>query len=405
MKTNKLKASIPVLLLVLCQMSTLLLAQNILLFEDFETGDFEAKGWYDGFPDQRTTEEYKNGTHSYRGHFAQGATTSGAGRHLFTPTDKLYMSYWVKYSTNYVGSGVGYHPHEWNILTNKDWIYQGPADTYLSLYIEQNAGRPILAMQDSKNVDPNCILLNNDNFVGCNGDFDNYAFTENRSVCSCNGLIGYLDRRDCYPSSNSTHGYYSSRSWVADSIYFRNAPGPYYKNDWHFIETYFELNTIDAGIGIPDGKIRYWYDGQLLITSDSILFRTGEHPDMLFDQLFYGPYIGVGSPADQTWWVDDLLLADGILTTSSEKLAVSSEEFKVYPNPNDGGFTIQMLDKSKAQLDFNLEIHNALGKLVFYDVYTAGTPVIKTYLPPGLYYASVKTKNGYTSIQKFIVQQ
>lgn len=389
----------------ICLIGTNATAQNILLFEDFETGDFEAKGWYDGFPDQRTTEEYKNGTHSYRGHFAQGATTSGAGRHLFTPTDKLYMSYWVKYSTNYVGSGVGYHPHEWNILTNKDWIYQGPADTYLSLYIEQNAGRPILAMQDSKNVDPNCILLNNDNFVGCNGDFDSYTFNENRSVCSCNGLIGYLDRRDCYPNSNSTHGYYSSRAWAADSVYFRNAPGPYYKNDWHFIETYFELNTIDAGVGIPDGKIRYWYDGQLLISSDSILFRTATHPDMLFDQLFYGPYIGVGSPVDQTWWVDDLTLADGIPTTSSGQSAVGSLQFAIYPNPNDGGFTIHLLDNNNASFDFDLEIFSALGKLVFSDSYSTGTSVINTNLPPGIYYAKVKTKNGHTSVQKFMVQR
>ncbi len=389
---------------LICLIGTKTSAQNILLFEDFETGDFEAKGWYDGFPDQRTTEEYKNGTHSYRGHFAQGATTSGAGRHLFTPTDKLYMSYWVKYSTNYVGSGVGYHPHEWNILTNKDWIYQGPADTYLSLYIEQNAGRPILAMQDSKNVDPNCILLNNDNFVGCNGDFDSYAFNENRSVCSCNGLIGYLDRRDCYPSSNSTHGYYSSRAWAADSIYFRNTPGPYYKNDWHFIETYFELNTIDAGIGIPDGKIRYWYDGQLLITSDSILFRSGAHPDMLFDQLFYGPYIGVGSPVEQTWWVDDLLLADGILTTSSEKLAVSNEEFKVYPNPNDGVFAIEFLVASNSSSDtFKLVLYNTIGEKVYEENLSVSKQSIEVNLPTGFYYCYIIDQNNIRALGKMCV--
>ncbi|MEO6130293.1 MAG: hypothetical protein ABIQ02_00490, partial [Saprospiraceae bacterium] len=81
-------------------------SQTILIFEDFETGDFESKGWYDGFRDQRTTSEYKNGTHSYEGHFTQGAVNSGAGRHLFTETDKLYLSYWVKYSTNWIGSGV-----------------------------------------------------------------------------------------------------------------------------------------------------------------------------------------------------------------------------------------------------------------------------------------------------------
>ena len=159
------------------------LSQNILIYEDFETGDFSSKGWYDGFDDQRTDAEAKFGTYSYEGRFLQGATTSGAGRHLFTPTERLYMSYWVKYSANYVGSGVAYHPHEWNVLTNQDWEYQGPADTYLTLYVEQNAGRPLMGLQDSKNVDPNCILLNNNSFVGCNGDFDAYVFTENRSVC------------------------------------------------------------------------------------------------------------------------------------------------------------------------------------------------------------------------------
>jgi len=143
-KLNRLSS---IMLICLCLEAR---AQSILLFEDFESGDFAAKGWYDGFPDQRTSVEYKNGTHSYAGHFAQGATSSGAGRHLFTPTDKVYISYWVKYSTNYIGSGVGYHPHEWNMLTNEDWEYQGPADTYLTTYVEQNAGRPILALQDSK---------------------------------------------------------------------------------------------------------------------------------------------------------------------------------------------------------------------------------------------------------------
>ena len=183
--SSKMKLSLRVsiinfLVLIIAIRIVPLSAQAILIHEDFETGDFESKGWYDGFPDQRTTNEYKNGTHSFEGHFKQGATNSGGGRHLFNPTDKVYISYWVKYSSNWVGSGVAYHPHEWNILTNEDWIYQGPADTYLTTYIEQNGGKPLLALQDSKNVDPNCILLNNDSFVGCNGDFNTYAFTEDR---------------------------------------------------------------------------------------------------------------------------------------------------------------------------------------------------------------------------------
>jgi hypothetical protein len=378
-------------------------AQSILLFEDFETGDFAAKGWYDGFPDQRTTAEYKNGTHSYAGHFTQGATSSGAGRHLFTPTDKIYISYWVKYSTNYVGSGVGYHPHEWNILTNEDWEYQGPADTYLTTYIEQNAGRPILALQDSKNVDPNCILLNNDSFVGCNGDFSTYAFDENRSACSCNGLIGHLDRRDCFVSAGSSHGYYSSRAWAADSIYFRNTPGPYYKNDWHFIEAYFELNTIENGIGIPNGKIRYWYDGQILIYSDSILLRTGAHPDMMFNQLFYGGYIGVGSPVDQTWWVDDLTLADGILNTKTYDVEKDDFSFSVYPNPSNGEMNIQAITSHSNEGKITLTVFDMFGKKVLENIYFDHSIQLSTQLSSGLYILQLIDKKGLIFLKRISI--
>jgi len=379
-------------------------AQNILIFEDFETGDFEAKGWYDGFPDQRTTAEFKNGAHSYEGHFAQGATSSGAGRHLFEATDKVYISYWVKYSSNYIGSGVGYHPHEWNILTDKDWIYQGPADTYLTTYIEQNAGRPILALQDSKNVDPNCILLNNNSIVGCNGDFDSYTFSEDRSVCSCNGLIGDVDRRDCFVSSGSTHGYYSSRAWAADSIYFRNTPGPYFKNDWHKIEAYFEMNTIEQGVGIPNGKIRYWYDGQVLIASDSILMRTAANADMKFNQLFYGGYIGVGSPIEQSWWVDDLVIADGIPTVSSNQFSVISNDFKIFPNPNDGVFTVELSGTGHIISDvYTIAFFNTFGEKVHEEKMNATVQSFDIDLPSGIYYCYIKDQHNLRALGKMCV--
>lgn len=386
----------------LCLLPVSVFSQNILLFEDFETGDFAAKGWYDGFPDQRTTEEYKNGTHAYAGHFAQGATTSGAGRHLFEPTDRVYISYWVKYSSNYVGSGVGYHPHEWNILTNKDLIYQGPADTYLTTYIEQNAGKPILALQDSKNVDPDCILLNNNAFVGCNGDFETYPFTENRSVCSCNGLQGDLDRRDCFPSSGSTHGYYSSRAWAADTVYFRDVQGAYYKNDWHFIEAYFELNTIEEGVGVPNGKLRYWYDGEVLISYDSILFRTAAHPDMQFDQLFYGPYIGVGSPVDQTWWVDDLTIADGRITTGIEHAKIANGKILIYPNPSEGEVIVEIPDVTEQQI--TIEIFDVLGKHVYDEKMYANKIKLTLDCKPGVYYCLIRNNDGNGVILKIIIQ-
>jgi hypothetical protein len=62
--------------------------------------------------------------------------------------------------------------------------------------VEVVGGKAMLALQDSKNVDLNCILKNDGTFTGCNGDSRGYPFTENRSVCSCNGIAGDLDGKE-----------------------------------------------------------------------------------------------------------------------------------------------------------------------------------------------------------------
>jgi len=285
---------------------------RVLFFEPFEDTNFEARGWYDGPSGELSTDEHIDGSaSSFMCYFEQGASGCRGGtpgRHLFDESETVFLSYWVKYSDNYVGSQRTYHPHEFHFVTNKDGQWVGPASTHLTTYTEQVGGVVRIALQDSRNVDLDCILLNNDSFVGCDGDFDTYQFTEERSVCSCNGLVGDLDGRDCFPSNG---GYYSARFWDSEQQMFSDDPGPRYKNDWHFIESYFQMNTIQDGVGIPDGVIQYWYDGELIIDYHHILMRTGQHPDMRFNQFLIAPYIGDGSPADQIMWVDDLTVATG----------------------------------------------------------------------------------------------
>jgi hypothetical protein len=137
--------------------------------------------------------------------------------------------------------------------------------------------------------------------VGCNGDFDTYAFTEERSVAACNGLHGDLDRRDCFPT-DATH-WYSSRSWFAEP------DASLYDGSWHRVSVLFRLNSVSDGVGNVDGAVRYWLDGELIISSDRILYRTGANADMLFNQILIAPYIGDGSPKRQTMWVDDLVIS------------------------------------------------------------------------------------------------
>lgn len=284
---------------------------TVLFTEDFEDTDFASRGWYDALQGElSTTEHIPGSSSSLECEFESGATgCSGGtpGRHLFDETESVYLSYWVKYSDNYVGSGQPYHPHEFHFITNEDDIYIGPAGTHLTAYVEQVGGVARLALQDLLNVDTDCILLNNDSFVGCDGSFDTYQFTEERSACSCNGLMGDYDLRDCFSVGGGQ--YYSAKGWDAGSQTFSDTPGANYKGDWHFVETYFELNSISGGVGVPDGVVRYWLDESIVIDSDNVLLRTGAHPDMRFNQFLIAPYIGDGSPVNQTMWIDDLTVA------------------------------------------------------------------------------------------------
>jgi hypothetical protein len=284
---------------------------DLIFAEPFEDTDFESRGWYDAPSADLSQSEYVNGSSSFECRFAQGASGCAGGtpgRHLFDDQQAVCLRYWVKYSANYVGSGQPYHPHEFHFVTNEDSEWVGPANTRLTTYIEQVGGVPRLAIQDSQNVDLACVLLNDDSFVGCDGDFDTYPFTEERSAAACNGLLGDLDGRDCFSTGG---GYYSARFWDSDTQVFADA-APYDKNEWHLIESYWRLNTIDGGIGQTDGVIRYWFDGIEIIAYDHVLLRTGAHQDMAFNQFLVAPYIGDGSPVEQFMWVDDLEVREGL---------------------------------------------------------------------------------------------
>ena len=273
--------------------------------ETFEDTNFVSRGWYDGTAGTLSTAEHISGsTSSFECRFLQGAAGCSGGtpaRHLFTDTDEIYVSYWVKYSANWTGSNRNYHPHEFLILTNLEGSYAGPAYTHLTAYIEQNEGIPLLALQDGQNIDTTRL----------NQDLTN--ITEQRAISGCNGVPSQeaASTISCYPVSNM---YWNGKDWRAGgspnspggTVYFQDTPGPYYKNNWHHIEAYFKLNSVANGKGVADGILRYWYDGSLIIERTNIIMRTAQHPNMKFNQFIIAPYIGDGSPVDQTMWVDNL---------------------------------------------------------------------------------------------------
>lgn len=285
-------------------------AQTILFQENFDDTKFASRGWYDaqGSGGTISTAEHIPGSAaSFECHFLQGGTGCSGGapmRHAFTATNQVYISFWVKHSSNWVGSGTTYHPHLIYLLTNLNSTYSGLAYTYLTAYIEENQGFPVLTLQDGQNIDETQIGV------------DLTKTTENRSMAGCNGTQPNIGQSevDCY-ISGSVH--WNGMVWKGPTAYFLD---PNQKNNWHFIEAYFQMNTILNGIGQPDGIVRYWYDGQVVINHNNVILRTGQHPTQQFNQFILAPYIsinGAGSPADQFIWYDDLYVATSRSTGST----------------------------------------------------------------------------------------
>src|SRR2546425_1205189 len=277
--------------------------------ETFEDSAFAARGWYDNTSMVTTTAQHIPGsTAAMEAHFLAGATTptwGGAARHLFAATPTLYVSYWVKYSSNWVGSGHPYHPHEFLVMSDQDGDFDGPSNGWLVAYIEenyQNGGIPRLQLQDNKAINTS-FGTPPVNLVGV---------TENRSTAGCNGVVEANVVTTCF----NMPPWYNDKELAAAQVWFQPTPGPGYKGDWNHVEVYFQLNSVVGGIGLPDGVMQYWFNGTLVIDRHDILFRTGARATIQFHQFVIAPYIGDGSPVDQYMWVDSLAVATGRIASA-----------------------------------------------------------------------------------------
>lgn len=148
----------------------------------------------------------------------------------------VYVSVWVKHSTNWTGSDKLYHPHQFYLLTNQNDAYSGLSWTALTAYLEQNEGVPSLRLQDGQNVD---LARVGQNLVG---------LTESRAVTGCNGDSDGSGAGECYACAD---GYRNGKNWRAGAVYFADAAGPRYKGDWHHVEAFFRLNSVVDGKGVP----------------------------------------------------------------------------------------------------------------------------------------------------------
>jgi hypothetical protein len=52
--------------------------------------------------------------------------------------------------------------------------------------------------------------------------------------------------------------------------------------------------------------MQYWFNGVLTIDRHDVVYRTAFRPTLQFSQFLIAPYIGDGSPVDQSMFIDNL---------------------------------------------------------------------------------------------------
>lgn len=232
--------------------------------EGFEDAKLGERGWYDG---SRFTlvGDAAAGKSAIGYRFDEGKlipSDSTGARLLIEPTEVVYLKFSLKLSEGWSWTGRPYGPHLMHFMTTENGKYHGPAASHLTVYIEPVNGKLRLAAQD----------------------------IQNREMPR--GL-----------TQGPLKGGYNGRFYDSEEVLFED-------DRWHRIEAMFKLNSLDAAKDRPnpDGEIRAWVDGKLVIERDDVVLRSADFPAMKFNQFLMLPYFHHGVPHDQALWIDDLAI-------------------------------------------------------------------------------------------------
>ncbi|MFB3894260.1 MAG: hypothetical protein ACE15C_19820 [Phycisphaerae bacterium] len=257
----------------------------IFFSESFETGDVASRGWYDtGKLVIAGTAAAGKGCAQFewRAGGSQPVGPSGA-RHLFDPTDEVYLRFYIKLSKGWDWTGRPYHPHLTHFMTTENEAFAGPAASHLTMYVEPCDGRLRLGAQD----------IQNRNMP--------HGLTQGPIKGGYNGML------------------YDSK----DKLFT--------DDKWHCVEARFKLNTLDLKNDKPntDGIIQGWFDGKLVIDRQNVVLRSTDFPKMKFNQFAVLPYFGPRLlPHAQMLWIDELAVGTKRIGTLADKQPSASRPAK-----------------------------------------------------------------------------
>jgi len=254
------------LLVALCAFANAGTAAAVLFTENFDDPNLPQRNWYDGTNFRIVGDAFAGKgciEYEWRERDSQPSASSGA-RHLFEPTDEVWLRFYLKLSKNWGWTGRSYHPHLLHFLTTENSKFHGPAASHLTLYVEPVNGKLRLAATD----------IQNQNMP--------HGLTQGPLRGGYNAMV------------------YDSREAL------------FTDDKWHCIEASFKLNTLDLPNDRPNsnGIVRGWFDGKLVVDHTNVVLRSTDFPAMKFNQFLMTPYFGPGLlPHPQKLWIDELAVS------------------------------------------------------------------------------------------------
>jgi hypothetical protein len=240
---------------------------SVTLFrESFDDPRLLQRQWYDG--DKFTISEAQPRAgkgcleYAWKANASTPASSSGI-RHLFTPTDTVFLRCYIRLSKGWGWTGRAYHPHLMHFMTTENEKFSGPAASHLTVYIEPWNGKLRLATQDIQNKD------------------QPHGLTQGPLKGGYNGQL------------------FDSREVLFD------------EDGWHCVEAMYQLNGLDLKTDKPnaDGIVRGWFDGKLVIDRTDVILRSTDFPNMKLNQFLLAPYFAPRLlPHEQTLWIDELVV-------------------------------------------------------------------------------------------------
>lgn len=230
--------------------------------ENFDDEALTSRGWYDETQIRIVGDARAgDGCIKYEWDSESKGIASASIRHHVPPADEVYLRFYMKLSEGWGWTGRNYHPHLTHFMTTENSEYHGPAASHLTLYVEPVNGKLRLAATDIQNKD------------------------------TPHGL-----------TQGELRGGYNGKLYDSENVLFDD-------DQWHCIEAYFKLNTLDLENDRPnpDGIVRGWFDNELVVDHTDVVLRSTDFPEMEINQFLMAPYFGPGLlPHAQKLWIDEL---------------------------------------------------------------------------------------------------